>query len=148
MKDRTVVVGAAAVAALALSTGLVFGGAAGAFGPGGPVVTPPALTSTLTVDSIAGIEPAALYSTVAIPTVVIPPTPTWRIADEAITPRNQPLVVTTTETTTTVSSTSSPETTTATPAPKSSAVTTTKTAPAVVIGIAPPIVDISPPRVG
>ncbi len=41
MKDRTVMIGAVAVAALSLTSGLVFGGAAGAFGAGGPVVKLP-----------------------------------------------------------------------------------------------------------
>ncbi len=56
------------------------------------MVKPPTLVSSVSVESVAGIEPAAFYSSVAVPTVVIPPTPTWRIADETTAPRNQPLV--------------------------------------------------------
>jgi len=160
MKDRTVMIGAVAVAALSLTSGLVFGGAAGAFGAGGPVVKPPTLVSSVSVESVAGIEPAAFYSSVAVPTVVIPPTPTWRIADETTAPRNQPLVVTATSTssatsTTTAASTTTPVSSTttasatATSSPTATATTTkTSTTPVVTTGSTPPVVEVSPVLAG
>ncbi|KAB2581965.1 hypothetical protein BS297_28185 [Rhodococcus erythropolis] len=157
MKDRTVMIGAVAVAALSLTSGLVFGGAAGAFGSGGPVVKPPALVSSVSVESVAGIEPAAFYSSVAVPTVVIPPTPTWRIADETTAPRNQPLVVTATSTSsaTTATSTTTPVSSTttasatATSSPTATATTTkSSTTPVVTTGSTPPVVEVSPVLAG
>ncbi|OYD71354.1 hypothetical protein [Rhodococcus sp. OK302] len=93
MKDRTVMIGALTVAGVSVASGLVFGGAAGAFGASGPVVTPPSLVSTVTADSLADYEPAAFYSSIAVSTIAIPPTPTWAVAAEATAPRNQPLTV-------------------------------------------------------
>ncbi|MGC0363128.1 cytoskeletal protein RodZ [Rhodococcus sp. 27YEA15] len=106
MKDKTVIVAAAVVAGISLTSGLVFGGAVGAFGVGGPVVTPPELVSTVSADTVAGIEPAVFYNSVTAPPVAIPPSPTWRVAEPSAAPRNQPLVVTTTAATTTATTTS------------------------------------------
>ncbi|ROZ44719.1 hypothetical protein EEB13_27535 [Rhodococcus sp. WS3] len=118
MRDRTVMVGALTVAGISVASGFLFGGAAGAFG-GGPIVTPPALVSTVTVDSLADIEPASFYTSIVVPTVVIPPTPTWQVAPELTAPRNVPLtsvVASTTTSTTAVSSTSSTTAVSSTPA--------------------------------
>ncbi|WP_092807489.1 hypothetical protein [Rhodococcus globerulus] len=119
MRDRTVMVGALTVAGVSVASGFLFGGAAGAFGGGGPIVTPPALVSTVTVDSLADIEPASFYTSIVVPTVVIPPTPTWQVAPELTAPRNVPLtsvVASTTTSTTTESSTSSTTAVSSTPA--------------------------------
>ena len=80
MDDRTVAIGALAIATVSAVSGLMIGAAGGAFGNRGPDVVPPPLTSE-------GLQAAGPYSAEpATFQVFVPPTPTWQMA-ELTTPR-------------------------------------------------------------
>ncbi|MEV0948201.1 hypothetical protein [Rhodococcus sp. NPDC049939] len=75
MNDRTIAIGALAVATFSTVFGLTIGVAGGAFGSPGPPVLPPPITSK-------GLQSAVSHtSETTTSQVVIPPTPTWRMAD-------------------------------------------------------------------
>ncbi|MFF2114251.1 hypothetical protein [Rhodococcus koreensis] len=80
MDDRTVAIGALAIATVSAVSGLMIGAAGGAFGSRGPTVVPPPLSSE-------GLQAAGPYSAEpATFQVFVPPTPTWQMA-ELTTPR-------------------------------------------------------------
>ncbi|NHU49152.1 hypothetical protein G9373_42130, partial [Rhodococcus sp. A14] len=93
MDDRTVAIGALAIATVSAVSGLMIGAAGGAFGNRGPDVVPPPLTSE-------GLQAAGPYSAApATFQVFVPPTPTWQMADlttpRAVTLTTAPAPVTT-----------------------------------------------------
>ncbi|MEN0139808.1 MAG: hypothetical protein AAGC80_31960 [Rhodococcus sp. (in: high G+C Gram-positive bacteria)] len=93
MDDRTVAIGALAIATVSAVSGLMIGAAGGAFGSRGPAVVPPPLTSE-------GLQAAGPYSAApATFQVFVPPTPTWQMAElttpRAVTLTTEPAPVTT-----------------------------------------------------
>ncbi|WP_084385771.1 hypothetical protein [Rhodococcus sp. WMMA185] len=131
MNDRTVLIGALAVATISTVFGLTVGIAGGAFGNPGPPVLPPPITSE-------GLQSATPYATeTATSEVVIPPTPTWRMADlttERAIPRTRNPVPSTTVSPT---RTSRPPTSTVLPATTAATSTPTITTTRPVITIPP-----------
>lgn len=87
MKDRTVAIGAFAFASFSVLSGLMVGVAGGAFGTYTAKVQPPPLAGS-------GLQLAGVHDTPVAYQVVIPPTPTWQMA-ELTTPRPQPTTTST-----------------------------------------------------
>ncbi|WP_072688253.1 hypothetical protein [Rhodococcus marinonascens] len=125
MDDRTVAIGALAVATFSVVFGLTIGATSGAFGIPGPPVLPPPITS----EGLQAADPYIAETTTS--QVFVPPTPTWRMADlttpRAVPPTTRPIPVTTapqpTLTSTLPVTTVLPVTTTSTSTP---AITTTR----------------------
>ncbi|QSE93976.1 hypothetical protein I1A62_14665 [Rhodococcus sp. USK10] len=93
MDDRTVAIGALAIATVSAVSGLMIGAAGGAFGSHGPAVAPPPLSSEgLQAAGPHSAEPATFQ-------VFVPPTPTWQMAElttpRAVTLTTEPAPVTT-----------------------------------------------------
>ncbi|MBC2639029.1 MULTISPECIES: hypothetical protein [unclassified Rhodococcus (in: high G+C Gram-positive bacteria)] len=127
MDDRTVAVGALAIATVSAVSGLMIGAAGGAFGSRGPAVVPPPLTSE-------GLQAAGTYQAEPAKTtfqVFVPPTPTWQMA-ELTTPRA-------------VTLTTEPAPVTTAPPPAPSTTTTAPPPPPVRTTIVPPpIATVAP----
>lgn len=84
MDDRTVAIGALAIAAVSAVSGLMVGAAGGVFDSSNAYVAPPPLSSE-------GLQAAGAYSAEpATYQVFVPPTPTWQMAD-LTTPRAIPV---------------------------------------------------------
>ncbi|UOT02342.1 hypothetical protein MPY17_25690 [Rhodococcus opacus] len=136
MDDRTVAIGALAIATVSAVSGLMIGAAGGAFGNRGPEVVPPPLTSE-------GLQAAGPYSAApATFQVFVPPTPTWQMADlttpRAVTLTTEPAPVTT----------APPPATSTTPAPPPPPpVRTTVAPPPPTISLAPVTTPVTRPPV-
>ncbi|MDV7353408.1 hypothetical protein R4282_10365 [Rhodococcus oxybenzonivorans] len=84
MDDRTVAIGALAIAAVSAVSGIMVGAAGGVFDSSNAYVAPPPLSSE-------GLQAAGAYSAEpATYQVFVPPTPTWQMAD-LTTPRAIPV---------------------------------------------------------
>ncbi|WP_043824314.1 hypothetical protein [Rhodococcus opacus] len=149
MDDRTVAIGALAIATVSAVSGLMIGAAGGAFGSRGPAVVPPPLTSE-------GLQAAGPYSAApATFQVFVPPTPTWQMADlttpRAVTLTTEPAPVTTAPapapSTTPAPPPPPPVRTTIAPPPPTislAPVTTPVTRPPVVTATVPPPAAVAP----
>ncbi|MCQ4122000.1 hypothetical protein [Rhodococcus tibetensis] len=95
MDDRTVAIGALAIATVSAVSGLMVGAAGGVFDSTNAYVAPPPLSSE-------GLQAAGAYSAEpATYQVFVPPTPTWQMA-ELTTPRAVPVTTEPAPTTTTL----------------------------------------------
>ncbi|RZK96378.1 MAG: hypothetical protein EOP30_00465 [Rhodococcus sp. (in: high G+C Gram-positive bacteria)] len=137
MDDRTVAIGALAIATVSAVSGLMIGAAGGAFGSRGPAVVPPPLTSE-------GLQAAGPYSAEPAKStfqVFVPPTPTWQMADlttpRAVTLPTEPAPVTT----------APPPAPSTTPAPPPPPPARTTIAPPPTIAVAPVTTPVPRPPV-
>ncbi|MFC9835871.1 hypothetical protein ACFVKB_18970 [Rhodococcus sp. NPDC127530] len=135
MDDRTVAIGALAIATVSAVSGLMIGAAGGAFGSRGPAVVPPPLTSE-------GLQSGGPHSAApATFQVFVPPTPTWQMADlttpRAVTLTTEPAPVTT----------APPPAPSTTPAPPPPPVRATVAPPPPTISLAPVTTPVTRPPV-